>query len=99
MKKDEALILSLIKDDLINSKLVHGLIDVGLNAENYFLCLSETIFNLMGFEDNEAREIVFERYIELSKKAAFIDITISHKPLEGLVNEIYEELCKQKPVH
>jgi hypothetical protein len=96
--KNKQLILSLIKDDLINTKLMHGLIDVGLNAENYFLCLSETIFKLMGFEDNEARELVFERYVQLSKKAAFIDITISHKPLEGLVNEIYEELCKQKMI-
>jgi len=97
--QNKQLILSLIKDDLINSKLVYGLIDVGLNAENYFLCLGETIFKLMRFEDNKAREIVFERYIELSKKAMFIDISESQKPLDGLVLEIYEELCKQKPVH
>jgi len=98
MKKKQ-LILSLIKDDLINTKLVHGLIDVGLNAENYFLCLGETIFKLMGFEDNEEREILFERYIQLSKKAAFIDITVSHQPLEALVLEIYEELLQQKQMH
>ncbi len=97
--KNKQLILSLIKDDLINSKLVYGLIDVGLNAENYFLCLGETIFKLMGFEYNEAREIVFEQYIELSKKAVLIDITESHQPLDDLVLEIYEELCKQKQVH
>jgi len=97
--KNKQLILSLIKDDLINSKLVYGLIDAGLNAENYFLCLSETIFKLMGFEDNERRELVFEQYIELSKKTAFIDIAESHQPLEGLVLEIYEELYKQKLAH
>jgi len=95
MKKKQ-LILSLIKDDLINSKLVYGLIGVGLNAENYFLYLGETIFNLMEFENNKARELVFEQYIELSKKAEFIDITESQQPLEGLVLEIYEELLKQK---
>ena len=94
--KKKHLILSLIKDDLINSKLVYGLIDVGLTAENYFLCLGKTIFKLMGFEDNKERELTFERYIELSKKAGVIDITESHKPLDSLVLEIYEELLKQQ---
>ena len=98
MKKKQ-LILSLIKDDLINSKLVYGLIGLGLTTDNYFLYLGQTIFKLMGFEDNKKTELVFEQYIELSKKAVLIDITESHQPLNGLVLEIYEELCKQKQVH
>ncbi|MBK7442040.1 MAG: hypothetical protein IPI65_11005 [Bacteroidetes bacterium] len=67
-KNKKKLILSLIKDDLINAKLVNGLNEIGLNADNYSLHLSDTIFNLMRFEDNEETETTFERYMELAKE-------------------------------
>lgn len=61
MKNKEKLILSLIKDDLINVKLVNGLNEAGLNADNYYLHLSDTIFKLMGFGDDEEAETIYER--------------------------------------
>jgi hypothetical protein len=91
------LILSLIKDHLINSKLVNSLNEMGLNADNYFLHLSDTIFNLMGYDDNEETEQIFKRYIELSKRAMFIDISQSNKPLDDLALQIYIELSTRKP--
>ncbi len=97
--KNKQLILSLIKDDLINTKLVNGLTEMGLHAENYFLYLGQTIFKLMEFEDSKETEQVFERYVQLTKKVVLIDISESHQPLDELVLEIYEELCKQQQVH
>ena len=76
-KNKKRLILSLIKDDLINVKLLNGLNVIGLNADNYFLHLSETIFKIMGFDDNEETETIFERYMELAKRVMFIDISQS----------------------
>jgi hypothetical protein len=96
-KNKKKLILSLIKDDLINAKLVNGLNEIGLNADNYFLHLSDTIFKLIGFEDNEETEIIFERYLELAKRALFIDISQSHKPMDDLALQIYTELLSRKP--
>jgi hypothetical protein len=93
------LILSLIKDDLINSKLVYGLNGMGLNAENYFLHLSDTIFDLLGYADNRETEQIFKRYIELSKHVLFIDITKSHKALDELVLKIYVELMGRRVSH
>lgn len=93
---DKKLILSLIKDHLINAKLVNGLNEMGLNADNYFLHLSDTIFSLMGYEDNDETEQIFERYMELSKRAMFIDISQSHKPLDDLAFQIYIELSTRK---
>ncbi|MBA4239585.1 MAG: hypothetical protein C0448_02575 [Sphingobacteriaceae bacterium] len=99
MKKmnKKKLVLSLIKDDLIHAKLIYGLNEVGLNASNYFLHLSDTIFDLLGYEDNEETERIFRQYIKLSKSALFLDITKSHKALDNLVLKIYRELSAQKP--
>lgn len=91
MEKKE-LIISLIKDDLVNDKLVNGLIDIGLNPGDYFLHLSETIFKLMGFEDNMMTDEIFNHYLRLSQKAKHIDISNSNGQLEALANEIYNEL-------
>ncbi|MBL7884647.1 MAG: hypothetical protein JNL69_11305 [Bacteroidia bacterium] len=93
------LILSLIKDSLINAKLVNGLNEMGLNADNYFLHLNDTVFNLMGYDDNEETEQIFELFVELSKRAMFIDISQSHKPLDDLALQIYIELSTRKPNH
>ncbi len=47
------LILSLIKDDLINSKLVNSLGDIGINADDYLLHLSDTNFKLSKIPDTQ----------------------------------------------
>jgi hypothetical protein len=90
--ENKELILSLIKDDLINTKLVHGLNEAGLNAEHYFLHLGETIFKLMGFEDNVETEELFRHYMRLTEKAKYLDISGSHKPMDELAAGIYKEL-------
>jgi len=93
-KAKKKLILSLIKDDLINSKLVNGLNSFGLLAENYYLHLSETIFELMDFKLTIAqKEKLFGRYMRLTEKAKDIEISTSKKRLNKLTLDIYEELC------
>ena len=94
---NKALVISLIKDDLINSKLVNGLNVLGLNADDYLLHLSETIFDLLGYEQNKETEKVFERYMELSEAALLVDISESNKNLDDLALQIYRELVIQKP--
>jgi hypothetical protein len=90
---NKKLILSLIKDDLINLKLVSGLLDqIDLNAENNFLHLSKTIFHLMGFEVSKQNEKLYQSYLKLIKKVILLDISDSRKPLDDLALEIYREL-------
>jgi hypothetical protein len=91
----EKLILSLIKDDLINIKLIGSLQKIGLYSDCYYLHLSTTVFELMGFEDNESDKM-YDKYIELSEKATDIDITASNKAMEKLADEIYTELKRSK---
>ena len=93
---NKKLILSLIKDDLINSKLAIGLDKLGLQSELYLLGLSDTVFVLMGIKDNERGEALFEHYLELRQKVEEIDLIKSYYSLDGLALEIYNELVKRK---
>ena len=95
-KSNKKLILSLIKDDLINSKLTLGLSKLGLDSELYLLGLSDTVFILMGIENNELGEDLFEHYLELRQKVEAIDLTKSYESLDGLALEIYNDLLERK---
>ncbi len=90
------LILSLIKDNLINTKLVSGLNALGMDASLYSLHLSETIFELMGFEDNKWSDLVFEHYLSMVEKVNEINFSQSHEELDVLASEIYKELMIRK---
>jgi hypothetical protein len=95
-KTNKKLILSLIKDDLINSKLTIGLDKLGLQSELYLLGLSDTVFVLMGIKDNERGEALFEHYLELRQKVEAIDLTKSYEFLDGLALDIYNDLLERK---
>lgn len=97
MKKtpNKKLILSLIKDDLINTKLVNGLDALGLNAQDYRLHLSDTVFKLMGIEEDKKGEKLFEHYLELKDNVRFIDGAKSHEAFDDLALAIYIDLINQ----
>lgn len=96
MKYNKNLILSLIKDDLINSKLLISLANLGLQPELYLLGLSDTVFMLLSIKNNERGEALFEHYLELRQKIEKIDLSKSYESLDGLALEIYNELVEKK---
>lgn len=85
-------ILSLIKDDLINTKLILGLRDINLNADDYTLHLSETIFSLMGIENSTENDAVFDRYFDLAKRTKFIHLHYDTNLIDELALDIYNYL-------
>jgi hypothetical protein len=91
-KKEKKLVISLIKDDLVNRKLLIGLDDLGLRPTDYYLNLSDTIFSLMGFSDDQSSERIFKHYLNLTEKAKFLNISESQTQLDILAQEIYLEL-------
>jgi hypothetical protein len=95
MKKRE-LAISLIRDDLINFKLVCGLGNIGLNADDYLLHLSETVFKLMGLDSTDQ---LTENYLELAQPIKDIDIFDHPGTLEHLAADIYHKLLLQKGRH
>ena len=95
-KERKKLIVSLIKDDLINSKLVRGLNKAGLDADKYCLFLGGTIFDLLGFPNTERSDEIFAEYIKLTEKSDHVDIGETPNALDELANEIYVFLVKQR---
>lgn len=98
---NKQLILSLIKSDVINNKLLSGLEAIGFNAiGNYMLELDDRIFELVGFDitDSNLRDQVFEKYIAIVDKAAELEIVKlrEKETLESVVENIYQELVKYK---
>lgn len=91
------LIISLIRDSLINTKLVSGLNFLGLHADNYTLYLGDTIFELMDFPSSEQSDWIFENvYMGNAEKVRSIDFSLSTDELDRLSNEIYNELLFAK---
>ena len=89
---NKELIISLIKDDLRNTKLVNGLNKIGLKADDYYLHLSDTIFELMGFEDTPQTETLIEFYYEYSRKIEEINIIECSTQIDDLAVDIFEKL-------
>jgi hypothetical protein len=92
MNCNKNLVISLIKDDLINSKLVNGLIEAGLKASHYQLFLGDTVFTLMGFKEDHYSDEIYKLYINLGKKTKYICISSSPATLDELAVEIYTVL-------
>lgn len=86
------IIISLIKDDLTNIRLVSGLEKLGLDSGKYYLNLSQTFFTLMGFKDNEQNDSLHKQYVEFAQKS----LTTHPDELSDLANEVFERLNKGK---
>jgi hypothetical protein len=96
MKKSKQLIQSLIKDDLINTKLVNGLEDLGLNAYPFCTHLSDTIFTLIGITEKQNQETIHHQYSEMVKRVKYINISEGHQQLDFLATEIFTYLEHEK---
>jgi hypothetical protein len=94
---EKDLILRLIRDSLINYKLVSGLNAMGLNADDYHIYLSDTVFKLMGLDKRKDGDLLFEKiYLGNAQKVRQISIMYSTAALDQLSGEIYEELLLAK---
>lgn len=91
------LILSLIKDDLTNLKLVYSLNALGLAADHYTLHTGSTVINLMKINASGLQwEHIHDGYLERTRKVISIDIQESPALLDVLVNELYVYLNAQR---
>lgn len=87
------LIVSLIRDSLINFKLVSGLNAMGLNADDYHTYLGDTIFKLMKLENHAHSDLIFEKvFLANAQRVRHIRFPASAEELEQLSEDIYEQL-------
>ncbi|MBI3136407.1 MAG: hypothetical protein HYZ14_17160 [Bacteroidetes bacterium] len=95
-KKKRRLILSMIQDDLVNTKLLIILDQLNSDTHHYCLNISSNIFDLMDLgKDNRKNERIYEQYLRYCKKVRRIDLKNGRKELEELALLIYGFLSLQ----
>jgi hypothetical protein len=94
--ENNQLICSLIEDELVNSSLINGLNRLGLDANNYRLHLSETIFQLMGFENSHQTDEAYSRFLKLIREAGGLVPNYDDHSLMQQTHEIYQQLLTIK---
>lgn len=95
----EKIIIRLIRDHLINMKLISGLNKLGLNADDYNLYLGDTIFMLLDLETSEQSDMIFEKvFLGNSEKIIEIDFSSNTEDLDKLSEMIYKELIYVKSI-
>ncbi len=83
------LIINLLKDHLINARLMNGLKSLGFHSEDYHLQLSNTIFELLEIDD---KDDLFENYLEWCTQLTKGDLLKDADLLNLYANGMYEML-------
>jgi hypothetical protein len=98
MKKlsEKELLIALIKDDLINHRLVMGLEKLGLVADQYMINVSDTIFKYMGIKEVIGDEKEYAHYEKLKTQVMRLDLKRDYLILNGMAEMLYIELYSIK---
>ena len=85
-------VLKLIQDDLINIQLVVGNEKKGLDAQQYYLCLTEKVF---AFLNMEADSRLYKLYFDMAIRVMELDAS-RQEQICSLSTEIYAMLLSEK---
>ena len=95
--KQKKLVVSIIKDDLINAKLIYSLNELGFDADGYTLHASWTLLKLMKIKRSSPRwDEIHERYLNNTEQVKQIHIHRSSRMLDALAEEIYDFLKQMR---
>ena len=95
IERKKVLLVSLILDDLVHTRLVHGLLAMGLPAEYYAHDVPFAVMELMGFNEEQQHEI-FPCYRVWQEEARNIDISHGNSRMRSLAERICVRLAKIK---
>ncbi len=94
--KKRAVIVDLIKQDLIHSKLIYGLDELRLNTKIYAIELRRIIFEMMELEDHKDISKIAYHYASLSTKMKCVQIETLEEETDELATGIYSYLMNMK---
>lgn len=96
MNKDE-IIIALIKDHLINTKLLESLYALKIDADEYTIYAGDTVFKLMELGDDEWSDSIYEYYyMDLLKQVHKLNIREDARQLDQLAESIFLKLSIKK---
>lgn len=91
--EENTLLLSLIKDHIVYSRLINGLNATGLDTGHFMLDLSDTIFKLAGLYD-DLEENRYDYYLTMVERINHFSFNNWQQEIEPLTREIYETIIR-----
>lgn len=90
------LVLTLIKADMRNVKLIQGLENAGALVEHFHSDLSVVILKLIGFEDGERTDALYAFYDTKMHMLLDVNVEMFREKLPYLAVDFYNELLLLK---
>jgi hypothetical protein len=88
--EQQEIIIRLIKDHLVNTRMMNGLYNLGIYADDYHLHLSDTIFKMIGIPDEN--EEIYLVYLDWCSRISQTEVLRDQKLLDAYAREIYAVL-------
>ncbi|MNK35453.1 hypothetical protein D3C87_539800 [compost metagenome] len=89
---NKTIIINLIKQDLVNWKMINSLQKMQIQADDYQLDIASVIFEIMNLNDLENVDEIFEKYVEMSKPILKARASQSNRKIDLLASKIYDYL-------
>lgn len=69
-------ILVLIESDIVNSKLILTLQQIGIDASDYLIDTSTVVFIQMGIRKENRTEELYKKYFDLMRQVQYLDLQV-----------------------
>ena len=87
MKRKEKL-KKLIVSEIINTKLIFSLDNIGMETNHYVIDISDVIFDIAKISMKKRTDKLYDDYFNLIKKGIYIDTRIEDYKLDKLIDEV-----------
>jgi hypothetical protein len=91
--QQDTLVLALLKDYIIVSRLNNGLSATGLNTEDFNIGLAGTIFQLMELGHDDLSDERFSEFLTIVDKIMQFDLSEWQTEVEPLAYEAFALIC------
>lgn len=89
---NKTIVINLIKQDLINWKMINLLQKMQIHADDYQLDIGSIILEMMNLENRKDADEIFDKYVEMSKPMLKLTIGQSNRKIDALAVKIYDYL-------
>lgn len=89
---NKEIVINLIKQDLINWKMINLLQKMQIRADDYQLDIGYIIFEIMNLNNLENVDEIFDKYMELSRPVQKIKVDQQNRKINLLASKIYDYL-------
>lgn len=69
-------ILALIESDIVSSKLIFTLNNIGVDANSYLTDISTVVFVQIGIRKENRTEELYKKYFDLIKQVEYLDLQV-----------------------